>query len=79
MRLVPASLQPYVSKTIKFFQIHEEDAALHTFLLYLDTLTTNTVYHINLCITNTGTNWFATQNFARITNNIFQVFFLMFL
>lgn len=43
MRLVPASLQPYVSKAIKFFQIHEEDAALHTFLLYLHTLRTNTV------------------------------------
>lgn len=38
MRLVPASLQSYVSKAIKFFQIHEEDAALHMFLLDLDTL-----------------------------------------
>lgn len=38
MRLVPASLQSYVSEAIKFFQIHEEDAALHTFLLHLDTL-----------------------------------------
>lgn len=43
MRLVPASLQPHVSKAIKFFQIHEEDAALHAFLLYLHTLRTNTV------------------------------------
>lgn len=38
MCLVPAPLQSYVSKAIKFFQIHEEDAALHTFLLHLDTL-----------------------------------------
>lgn len=44
MRLVPASLQSYVSKAIKFFQVHEEDAALHTFLLYLDTLKANTIY-----------------------------------
>lgn len=64
MRLVPASLQPYVSKAIKFFQIHEEYAALHTFLLYLDTLRTNRVYQNSTFVLKTGTNLFETKKFV---------------
>lgn len=56
MRLVPASLQPYVSKAIEFFQIHEEDAALHTFLLYLNTLKNkDSLSKVNICVKNRHT------------------------
>lgn len=47
MGLVSASLQPYVSQAIEFFQIHEKDAALHTFLLHLHTLRTKNVIRIH--------------------------------
>lgn len=43
MRLVSASLQTHVSKTIEFFQIHEEDAALHASIFHLGTLETDTI------------------------------------
>ncbi len=42
MCLVSASLQSHMSQTIEFLQIHEVDAALHTSLLHLSILTTDT-------------------------------------
>lgn len=45
MCLISSSLESHMSKSVEFFQVHEEDAALHAFLLHLHTLKIKQLVH----------------------------------